>query len=200
MWGALRLPTRFADLGAESDFLAAFRESGLRLAKIAFVIGALMAFAFWLVLAIAPAASQASISRQSVPSNISPWVVARLRQMAAIQPRWTRYMGESGRGKWLASRRQKPSGGGAVADGGATGAMAGEVMQYAPGGWCWDGTMPHGWRAGKLRPQAAGCYCHRSGCDAYWWLVRPGGSFLCWHVRVGPEPEPGWRNGSATDL
>jgi signal transduction histidine kinase/CheY-like chemotaxis protein len=66
MWGALRLPTRFADLGAESDFLAAFRESGLRLAKIAFVIGALMAFAFWLVLAIAPAASQASISRQSV--------------------------------------------------------------------------------------------------------------------------------------
>ncbi len=66
MWGALRLPTRFADQSAESDFLAAFRKSGLRLAKIAFVIAALMALAFWLVLAIAPAASQASISRQSV--------------------------------------------------------------------------------------------------------------------------------------
>ena len=66
MWGALRLPIRFEDLTAESAFLAEFRASGLRLAKIAFVVAALMAFAFWVVLAIAPAASQASVSRQSV--------------------------------------------------------------------------------------------------------------------------------------
>ncbi|MCD6735014.1 MAG: hybrid sensor histidine kinase/response regulator [Burkholderiaceae bacterium] len=38
----------------------------MRLAKIAFVLAAMMAFAFWLVLAIAPAVNQASVSRQSV--------------------------------------------------------------------------------------------------------------------------------------
>jgi len=66
MWGALRVPARFTESAAESAFLAEFRRSGLRLAKIALVVAAIMAFAFWLVLAIAPAASQASVSRQSV--------------------------------------------------------------------------------------------------------------------------------------
>ncbi len=66
MWGALKVPSRFAEPLAESEFLAEFRQSGLRLAKIAFVVAAVMAFAFWVVLAIAPVASQASASRQTV--------------------------------------------------------------------------------------------------------------------------------------
>ena len=65
MWGALKLPNRFWNRSAESEFLREFRESGLRLAKIAFVVAAIMALAFWLVLAIAPTAPQVSMSRQA---------------------------------------------------------------------------------------------------------------------------------------
>ncbi len=66
MWGALKLPAAFSDQAAESRFLLEFRASGLRLAKIAFVLAAMMAFAFWLVLAVAPTANQASVTRQIV--------------------------------------------------------------------------------------------------------------------------------------
>ena len=65
MWNALRLPSRFPNSLAETEFLQAFRESGLRSAKIAFVIAAIMALAFWLVLAVAPTATQVSLWRQS---------------------------------------------------------------------------------------------------------------------------------------
>lgn len=66
MRNAVRMPSQFVESAAEADFLAEFRQSGLRLAKIAFVVAAVTALAFWLVLAIAPEASQASASRQTV--------------------------------------------------------------------------------------------------------------------------------------
>lgn len=65
MWNAVKRPLPFEDGAAEAAFLKQFRRSGLRLAKIAFVLAALMAFAFWLLFEIAPVATQASSFRQS---------------------------------------------------------------------------------------------------------------------------------------
>lgn len=65
MWNAVKRPLPFEDGAAEAAFLRQFRRSGLRLAKIAFVLAALMALAFWLLLEIAPATTQASSFRQS---------------------------------------------------------------------------------------------------------------------------------------
>jgi len=65
MWKALKFPIPFRDVAAEAAFLRQFRRSGLRLAKIAFVVAALMALSFWLLLEIAPATTQVSSFRQS---------------------------------------------------------------------------------------------------------------------------------------
>lgn len=61
---ALRVPSRFGSDAVEEAFLEEFRRSGLRLAKIAFSIAALMALTFWAVLAVAPTDAQVSSVRQ----------------------------------------------------------------------------------------------------------------------------------------
>ncbi len=63
---AFRPPRRFADASLESDFLAVYRESGLRLAKIAFAAAATMSLAFWLLLLWFPTEAQASAARQEI--------------------------------------------------------------------------------------------------------------------------------------
>src|SRR5690606_2183682 len=85
-----RPPSRFANSCAEAEFLQEFRGSGLRLAKIAFVIAAVMALAFWLVLAIAPTAAQVSLWRQAARLFLFAVLAAtaaylHLRQGAAIK-------------------------------------------------------------------------------------------------------------------
>lgn len=64
MVDALRLPSRFGSDSVEVAFLQEFRRSGLRLAKIAFSIAAVMAITFWAVLAVAPTEAQVSLVRQ----------------------------------------------------------------------------------------------------------------------------------------
>lgn len=64
MFDALRLPRRFEGDTVEDAFLEEFRRSGLRLAKIAFSIAAVIAITFWAVLAVAPTEAQVSLSRQ----------------------------------------------------------------------------------------------------------------------------------------
>ncbi len=60
----LRPPRRFEDFSLESAFLAIYRRSGLRLAKIAFTVAAGMLVAFWLLIVLFPIDAQASIARQ----------------------------------------------------------------------------------------------------------------------------------------
>lgn len=60
----LRPPRHFEDPSLESAFLSIYRRSGLRLAKIAFTVGAGMLLAFWLLIVLFPIEAQASIARQ----------------------------------------------------------------------------------------------------------------------------------------
>src|SRR5690606_20805321 len=59
-----RPPRRFDDLSLESAFLSIYRRSGMRLAKIAFTVAAVMVLAFWLLLLFFPIEAQASTARQ----------------------------------------------------------------------------------------------------------------------------------------
>lgn len=60
----LRPPRRFEDLSLERAFLAVYRCSGMRLAKIAFTVAAGMVLAFWVLLLMVPIEAQASTARQ----------------------------------------------------------------------------------------------------------------------------------------
>lgn len=60
----LRLPRPFEDAALEEAFLSVYRRSGMRLAKIAFTVAAVMALAFWLLLLFFPTDSQVSAARQ----------------------------------------------------------------------------------------------------------------------------------------
>lgn len=70
MLSVLRPPLRFTDPLVEAEFLHQFRRAGIRFAKIAFVMTALMTLAFWGMLEISPSASQVSLWRQAVRLGI----------------------------------------------------------------------------------------------------------------------------------
>lgn len=61
---ALRPPRHFEDSSLEAAFLAVYRRSGMRLAKIAFTVAAGMLLAFWVLLVTFPIDAQASTARQ----------------------------------------------------------------------------------------------------------------------------------------
>ncbi|MCO5099727.1 MAG: hybrid sensor histidine kinase/response regulator [Burkholderiaceae bacterium] len=61
-----RPPRRFNDLAIEADFLLGYRKSGLRFAKIAFMVAGGMSLVFWLLLPLFPTEVQPSAARQQV--------------------------------------------------------------------------------------------------------------------------------------